>query len=60
VNENVSSPKSYVSPHTLRVFNRLPGSPVSIGAGFALLLLIPLGTMFGGALIERGLELFVF
>jgi hypothetical protein len=27
---------------------------------FALYLLIPLGTMFGGALIERGLELFVF
>jgi hypothetical protein len=27
---------------------------------FALYLLIPLGTMFGGALVERGIELFVF
>ena len=69
----MSNPQHYVIPHTLRIFNALPGSAVGKGLGLtnallvvgmasvlSLYLMIPFISMFGGAFLERGIALFLF
>jgi hypothetical protein len=51
VNDEANPARPYVTPQTLQVFNRLPGNPASIGAGFALLLLL---LFFGGRTLVDG------
>ena len=49
--DNITLTKSYKTPWTLRVFNALPGNPVSIGVLFAIALLI---VFFAGRLLADG------